>query len=366
VVIVPLPALRWLVRRREFITLLGGAALASPLAASAQQGDRVRRIGVLMQTVTDDPEARANLAEFVQGLEESGWTLGRNVRIDYRWGGVDAERLRSYATELVALTPDIVLAVGGTSAATLQQATRTVPIVFVDVTNPVGRRLVDSLARPGGNVTGFTPFESGISAKWLELLKQVAPDLKRVAVIWDPSAPGPDATDALQSVAPSFGVELRAIAAYDAGTIERGVTAFVREWKMCALSGGGDFCGHRGVALRAPRRWRGLIGLIVTLSRFATVHRDLIITLASRYQLPAVYPNRFFATCGGLMSYGPDFVDQFRRAAGYVDRILKGEKPADLPVQTPTKFELTVNLKTAKTLWFYPPALFARADEVIE
>jgi putative tryptophan/tyrosine transport system substrate-binding protein len=372
VVIVPLPALRWPVRRREFITLLGGAALASPLAASAQQGDRVRRIGVLMQTVTDDPEARANLAAFVQGLEESGWTLGRNVRIDYRWGGVDAERLRSYATELVALTPDIVLAVGGTSAAALQQATRTVPIVFVDVTNPVGRGLVDSLARPGGNVTGFTPFESGISAKWLELLKQVAPGLKRVAVIWDPSAPGPDAADALQSVAPSFGVKLRMIAAYDAGTIERGVTAFVREWKIGrrlpspSVSSTGTFSHSLIDALWALWRWRSLIGLIVTLSRFATVHRDLIITLASRYQLPAVYPNRFFATGGGLMSYGPDFVDQFRRAAGYVDRILKGEKPADLPVQTPTKFELTVNLKTAKTLWSYPPALFARADEVIE
>jgi putative ABC transport system substrate-binding protein len=330
-------------KRREFIMLVGGAT-AWPLAARAQHGDRVRRIGVLMQTVADDPEARVNLAAFLQGLEESGWTLGRNVRIDYRWAGVDAERVRSYATELVALTPDIVLAVGGTSAEALQQATRTVPIVFVDVTNPVGRGLVDTLARPGGNVTGFTPFESGISAKWLELLKQVAPDLRRVAVIWDPTAPGPDASEYLQSVAPSFEVKLRLIAAYDAGVIERGVTAFVRD-------------------MRAPRRWNGLI---VTLSRSATVHRDLIITLASRYQLPAVYPNRFFASGGGLMSYGPDFVDQFRRAAGYVGRILKGEKPADLPVQTPSKFELTVNLKTAKALWFYPPALLARADEVIE
>jgi putative tryptophan/tyrosine transport system substrate-binding protein len=355
-------------RRREFIALLGGAASAWPLAASAQQGDRVRRIGVLMQTAADDPEAPVNLAAFLQGLEESGWTLGRNVRIDYHWGGVDAERVRSDATELVALTPDIVLAVGGTIAAALQQATRTVPIVFVNVIDPVGRGLVDSLARPGGNVTGFTPFEYGISAKWLELLKQVAPELRRVAVIWGPAAAGPvkpgdpippDAQlGALESVAPSFGVELRLIAARDAGSIERGVTAFAR---------GSNDPARTISIMRGRWRSRPADGLIVTLSRFATVHRDLIITLATRYRLPAVYPNRFFATGGGLMSYGPDFVDQFRRAAGCVGRILKGEKPADLPVQTPTKFELTINLKTAKALGLtIPPALFARADEVIE
>jgi len=317
--------------RREFITLLGAAGVAWPLAANAQQGDRVRRIGVLMQTAADDPEARVNLAAFLQGLEVSGWTLRRNVQIDYRWGGVDAERVRSYATELVALTPDIVLAVGGTIAAPPQQTTGTVPIVFVDVTDPVGREL-------------------GSSAKWLELLKQVAPELRRVAVIWDPLGPVGLAED-LQLVAPSFGVELRLIAAHDAGTIERGVTAF---------RGSRDPFG-------LVRRRRTADGLIVALSRSATVHRDLIITLATRYRLPAVYPNRFFATDGGLMSYGPDFVDQFRRAAGYVGRILKGEKPADLPVQMATKFELTINLKTARALGFtIPPALLARADEVIK
>jgi putative tryptophan/tyrosine transport system substrate-binding protein len=317
--------------RRDFITLLGAAGVAWPLAANAQQGDRVRRIGVLMQTADDDPEARVDLAAFLQGLEESGWTLGRNVQIDYRWGGVDAERARTYMTELLALTPDILLAVGDPVAAALQQATHTVPTVFVDVTDPVGR--------------GF-----GSSAKWLELLKQVAPELRRVAVIWDPGGPVGLAED-LQSVAPSFGVELRLIAARDAGAIERGVTAF------------------RGLRdpflLMRPRRTAD--GLIVTLGRSATVHRDLIITLATRYRLPAVYPNRFFATDGGLMSYGPDFVDQFRRAGGYVGRILKGEKPADLPVQTPTKFELTINLRTARALGFtIPPALLARADEVIK
>ena len=308
-----------------------------------------------MPTVADDPEARVNLAAFLQGLEESGWTPGRNVRIDYRWGGIDAERVRSDATELVALTPDIVLAVGDTSAAALRQATRTVPIVFVNVTDPVRRGLVDSLARPGGNVTGFTPFEFGIGATWLELLTQVSPELRRVAVIWDPAAAGPVGHGipihpdpqmvALERAARSFGIALRLIAAHDASTIERGVRA-----------------------IRASNylRMRKMDGLIVTLSEFASVHRDLIITLASRYQLPAVYPNRVFATGGGLMSYGPDFADQFRRAAGYVGRILEGEQPADLPVQTPTRFELTINRKTARALGFFPPALFARADAVIE
>jgi putative ABC transport system substrate-binding protein len=286
------------------------------------------------------------MAAFLQGLEESGWTLSRNVRIDYRWGGVDEARVRSYATELVALMPDIVLAVGGTSAVALQQATRTVPIVFVNVTNPVGRGLADSSARPGGNVTGFT-YEFSIGVKWLELLKQVAPELRRVAIMWDPAAADDPLgeAEAIQSVAQSFGVGFLRIGAWDAGAIERGFRAF-RQWSSA---------------------WR-TSGLIVTLGRFATVHRhrDLIITLATKYKLPAIYPNRFFVTGGGLMSYGPDFVDQFRRAAGYVGRILNGEKPADLPVQPPTKFTLTVNLKTAKTLWFSPPALFTRADEVIE
>jgi len=356
------------IRRREFILSLGGVATAWPLAARAQQRERMRRIGVLMPYDENDPVAKARISAFTQALADLGWTDGRNVRIDYRWGGVDAERVRSYATELVALTPDIVLAVGGTIAAALQQATRTVPIVFVNVTDPVGRSLVDSLARPGGNVTGFTPFEFGISAKWLELLKQVAPELRRVAVIWDPTAAGlvkpgdPTSPDPhllpLQSAAPSFGVELRLIAAWDAGAIERGVTAFARE-------SDDPFSLMRG-RWRSWRR-RTAHGLIVTLSSFAAVHRDLIITLAARYRWPAVYPNRFFATGGGLMSYGPDRIDQFRHAAGYVGRILKGEKPADLPVQTPTKSELTINLKTAKVLGLEVPAtLLARADEVIE
>ena len=330
-----------MMKRREFITLLSGAAVAWPCASRAQQPERIRRIGVLMSTAADDPETPVNLAAFLQGLQESGWTLGRNIRIDYRWGGVDADRVRSYATELVALAPDIILAAGGTIVAALQRATRTVPIVFVNATDPVGRGLVDSLARPGGNVTGFTPFEFGISAKWLELLKQIAPDLTRVGVIRDPAAAGTvGQLAALQSVAPSFGVELRSIDARDAGAIEHGVTAFAR--------GSND-------------------GLIVSSSRLAVVHRDLIITLAARHRLPAVYPFRFYATGGGLMCYGPDIVDQYRRAAGYVDRILKGEKPADLPVQTPTKFELAINRKTAKALGLtVPDRLLAIADEVIE
>jgi putative ABC transport system substrate-binding protein len=325
-------------KRRDFITLVGSAA-AWPLAARAQQGDRVRRIGVLMNTVADDPESPVNLAAFLQSLQESGW--GRNVRIDYRWGGVDVDRVRSYATELVALAPDIILAVGGTIAEALQQATRTVPIVFVSTTDPVGRGLVDSLARPSGNVTGFTGFDFGISAKWLELLKQIAPKLTRVAVVRDVTAAGTvGQLGGLQSVAPSFGVELRPIDARDAGAIERGITAFAR--------GSND-------------------GLIVTSSRFASVHRDLIFALAARHRLPAVYPYRFYASGGGLMSYGPDVADEFRRAAGYVDRILKGDKPADLPVQAPTKYEMVLNLKTAKALGLEIPAtVYALATEVIE
>jgi putative ABC transport system substrate-binding protein len=332
--------MRICLRRREFIAALGGAA-AWPFAARAQQGERVRRVGVLMNTVADDPESPVNLAAFLQGLQESGWTPGRNVRIDYRWGGVDVDRVRSYATELVALAADIILAVGGTIAEALQQATRTAPIVFVSTTDPVGRGLVDSLARPGGNVTGFTGFDFGISAKWLELLKQIAPKLTRVAVVRDVTAVGTvGQLGALQSVAPSFGVELRPIDARDAGAIERGITAFAR--------GSND-------------------GLIVTSSRFASVHRDLIFALAARYRLPGVYPYRFYASGGGLMSYGPDIADEFRRAAGYVDRILKGEKPADLPVQAPTKYEMVLNLKTAKALGLEIPAtVYALATEVIE
>jgi putative ABC transport system substrate-binding protein len=324
-------------RRREFIRLIGAAAW--PLAARAQQGERVRRIGVLL-AAADDPVYQTQLAAFEQALGQSGWKIGQNVGIDTRSSTTTAE-VRRHASELVALTPDIILVAGGTGAGALQQATRTVPIVFVNVTDPVGRGLVDSLARPRGNVTGFTPFEFGISAKWLELLKQVAPELRRVGVIWDPAAAGPVGNlAALQSVAPSFGVELQPIDARDASAIERGVMRFAR--------GSND-------------------GLIVTDSRFATVHRDLIITLAARHRLPAVYPFRYYATGGGLMSYGPDLIDQYRQAAGYVDRILKGEKPSDLPVQAPTKYELVINLKAAKAIGLtIPPGVFAIADEVIE
>jgi putative ABC transport system substrate-binding protein len=327
-------------RRRDFITLLGGAAAAWPVAARAQRGG-VRRIGVLLAAVADDPIYQTRFGAFLQALGQSGWIIGSNVGIDTRWATTNAAEVRRHATELVALTPDIILTAGGTAAGALQQATRTVPIVFVNVTDPVGRGLVDSLARPGGNVTGFTPFEFSISAKWLELLKQVAPGLRRVAVIWDPAAVGPVGNlAALQSVAPAFGVELRPINARDADAIERGVLTFTR--------GSDD-------------------GLIVTDSRFATIHRDLIVTLAARHRLPAVYPYRFYATGGGLMSYGPDLIDQYRQAAGYVDRILKGDKPADLPVQAPAKYELVINLKTAKALGLtVPPTLLAIADELIE
>jgi putative tryptophan/tyrosine transport system substrate-binding protein len=281
--------MHFLYRRREFITLLGGAA-AWPLAARAQQPERVRRIGVLMSTAESDPKGQAWLGAFREGIQKLGWTEGRNVQIEYRWGAVDADRVRSYSAELVALAPDIILAAGGTIVGALEQATHTVPIVFVNATDPVGRGLIESLARPGGNVTGFTPFEFGVSAKWLELLKQIAPRVTRAAVIRDPTATGTvGQLAAIQSVAPSFGVELRSIDARDAGEIERGVTTFAR--------------GSKG-------------GLIVTSSRLAVLHRDLIITLAAQHRLPAVYPYHVYATDGGLMSYGPDIVDQYRRGWG--------------------------------------------------
>jgi putative ABC transport system substrate-binding protein len=329
------------IRRRKFLaTLLGGAA-AWPFAARAQQGERVRPIGVLMNTAADDPEGKARNAAFERGLQELGWTDGRNVRIDYRWGAGDADRIRRYAAELVSLSPDIILTVGSATAGPLLQATRTVPIVFVQAPDPVGAGFVDSLARPGGNATGFTLFEYGISGKWLELLKEIAPRVTRVAVLRDPAiAAGTGQLGAIQSAAPSFGVELSPLGVRDPGEIERAITAFARS------SNG---------------------GLIVTVSTLAGVHRDLIVTLAARYKLPAVYYARYIVAGGGLISYGPDFVDQHRRAAGYVDRILKGEKPADLPVQAPTKYELAINLKTAKALGLdVPPTLLARADEVIE
>jgi putative ABC transport system substrate-binding protein len=328
-------------RRREFITLLGGAAAAWPLAVRAQQAQKMRRIGVLMNTAADDPEGKARNAAFERGLQELGWTDGRNVRIDYRWGAGDADRIRRYAAELVSLSPDVILTVGSATAGPLLEATRTVSIVFVQAPDPVGAGLVASLARPGGNATGFTLFEYGISGKWLELLKEIAPGVTRVAVLRDPAiAAGTGQLGAIQSVAPSFGVELSPLGVRDPGEIERAITTFARS------SNG---------------------GLIVTVSTLAGVHRDLIVTLAARYKLPAVYYARYIVAGGGLISYGPDFVDQHRRAAGYVDRILKGEKPANLPVQTPTKYELAINLKTARALGLdVPPTLLARADEVIE
>ena len=325
---------------REFITLLGGAAAAWPLAARAQQPDRMRRIGVFMNLASDDAEGQARNAAFLQGLQEAGWAVGRNVRIEYRWGAGDAELFRRYAAELVALAPDVILA-SGASMYALQQVTREVPIVFVQVPDPVGAGIVLSMARPGRNATGFTPFEYGVSAKWLELLKEIAPRVTRAAVVRDPAIPtGTGQLGAIQSVAPSFGVDLSPVDVRDVREIEGTVAAFAR--------------GSNG-------------GLIVTASALAVVHREVIITLATRYKLPAVFFLRSFVTDGGLISYGPDSMDQFRRAAGYVDRILKGEKPADLPVQAPTKYELVINLKTARALGLdVPPTLLARADEVIE
>jgi len=327
------------VRRREFITLLGGAA-AWPLAARAQQGKPMRRIGVLMNLAIDDSEGQTRITAFVQGLQQLDWSVGSNLRIDYRWGAGDAERFRRYAAELVALAPDVILASGATVTA-LQQVTRTIPIVFAQVTDPVGLGVVESLARPGSNATGFTPSEFGISAKWLELLKEVAPGVTRAAVLRDPIVTaGPAQLAAIQGVAPSFGVELKPVDIRDRSAIERALASFAR----------------------SPNG-----GLIVTVTPAAAVHRHLIITLAARHRLPAVYGYRYFVMDGGLISYGPDTIDQYRRAAGYVDRILKGEKPADLPVQAPTKYELVINLKTAKALGLtVPDSLLARADEVIE
>ena len=325
--------------RRKFLATLGGAATAWPLAAGAQQRERMRRIGVLM-SVADGPEGKARLGAFLEGLQQLGWTDGRNVQIDYRWGAADADRSRRYAAELVALVPDVILAGGGSVVGPLLQVARNVPIVFVNAVDPVGAGFVDSLAQPGGHVTGFTLFEYGISAKWLELLKEIAPRVTRAAVIRNEAFPGGNAQFAvIQAAAPSFGVEVRPVGVHDAPEIERAVTAFARS------SNG---------------------GLIVTAVPLA-VHRELIVALAARHRLPAVYSFRYYATSGGLISYGPDTTDPYRRAADYVDRILKGEKPADLPVQAPTKYELVINLKTAKALGLeVPPTLLARADEVIE
>ena len=328
-------------RRWEFIAFLGPGLAGWPHAARAQQGGRMRRIGVLMSYAADDPAGQARLLAFAQELAQSGWIDGRNVRIDVRWGGVDPERIRSYAAELIALAPDVIVATGSAAVGSLLQGTRAIPIVFVQVAEPVGAGFVETLPRPGGNATGFMLYEYGIGAKWLELLKEIAPHVTRAAVIRDPAiAAGLGSWGAIQSVAPSLGVELRPLGVRDAGEIERVVTAFARS------SNG---------------------GLIVTGSALAIVHRELIATLAARHRLPAVYPLRLFVTVGGLISYGPDSIDPYRLAAGYVDRILKGEKAADLPVQAPTKYELVINLTTAKALGLEVPAtLIARADEVIE
>jgi putative ABC transport system substrate-binding protein len=327
-------------RRREFILLIGGAAATWPLAARAQEPSGVRRIGVLMN-ISDDPEGKARLAAFRQSLEQLGWIDGRNVRIDTKWADGDVERIRRLATEMVAQSPDVILATGSAAAAPLLQATRTVPIVFVNTPDPVGAGYVKSLARPGGNATGFLLFEYSIGAKWLDLLKQIAPEVNRVAVLRDATiSAGLGQYGAVQSAASSFGVEASAIDLRDVSEIERDIAAF-------ATTPGG--------------------GLIVSASPVATRHRDLIVKLAARHKLPAIYYERFFVAEGGLISYGPNIVDQYRRAPSYVDRILRGEKPADLPVQAPTKYELVINLKTAKALSLdVPNTLIGRADQLIE
>jgi len=326
------------VRRRAFIAGLGGA-VAWPLAARAQSSERMRRIGMLQ--TTDDVETRAGTVAFLDGLQQLGWSEGRNLRIDTRRPQGDVDRIRRSAAELIALAPDVILAGGTSNVGQLLQATRTVPIVFVNVVDPVGTGFIDSLARPGGNVTGFLMFEYSISGKWLELLKEIAPNVTRVAVVRDPAiASGVGQFAVIQSVAPSLGVDVRPLNLRDIGEIERAVAAFAG-----AANG----------------------GLIVTGSSLAVAHLELIVTLAARHKLPAVFFQRRFIAGGGLISYGADTIDQYRRTAGYVDRILKGEKPADLPVQAPARYVLTINLKTAKALGLdVPHALLARADEVIE
>jgi putative ABC transport system substrate-binding protein len=328
-------------KRREFITVVGGAAAAWPIIVRAQQTERIRRIGVLMSVAADDAQAKARVEAFLQGLQQLGWIDGRSAQIDIRWGAGDADTLRRYAVELVANAPDVILASGGSVMGPLLQATRTVPIVFTSVIDPVAAGYVENLARPGGNATGFTVFEHSISGKWLELLKQIAPRVTRVAVLRDTAlAAGFGQLGAIQAVAPSFGVELSPVDVRNPSEIERSVAAFAR----------------------TPNG-----GLIVTGSGLTNVHREFIIALAARHRLPAVYPNRYFVTGGGLISYGPDSIDPHRRAASYVDRILKGEKPADLPVQASTKYELAINLKTAKALGIdVPEPLLSRADELIE
>ena len=329
-----------MMKRREFITLLGGGAAAWPLAVRAQQAERMRRIGVIIG-VANDAEGQARVASFLKGLQELGWIDRRNIQIYLRFTDGDGERVRTYAGELVGLAPDVILANTGPVVAALQRQTRTIPIVFAQVIDPVNAGYVESLARPGGNITGFISFDFGMGAKWLEVLKEVAPRVARVGVLRDPSvAAGIGLTGAIQSVASSFRVDITPIHVRDAAAIEQGITAFARETDS---------------------------GLIVLPNATASVHRKLIVTLAARHRLPAIYSLRYFVSDGGLISYGIDNLDLYRRAAGYVDRILKGAKPADLPVQAPTKFELAINLKTAKALGLtISPMLLARADKVIE
>jgi putative ABC transport system substrate-binding protein len=328
-------------RRRDVVALLGGAAATWPLAARAQQSKHMRRVAALMPYTANDPQAQNRNAAFLQGLQQLGWTIGQNVQIDYRWSEGNEDDTRKYAAELVALAPDVIFTSGSAAIGPLRRATRTVPIVFVLVPDPVGAGFVDSLARPGGNITGFTQFDYGIGAKWLEVLKEIAPNTTRAAVIRDPAiTAGIGQWGAILSVSPSVAIEVSPVNLVDGGEIDRGLTAFAR----------------------SPNG-----GLIVTGSALAVVHRDLIIALAARLRLPAVYYDRYFVTAGGLISYGSNNVEQYRLAAAYVDRILKGEKPADLPVQAAAKYELVINLKTAKALGLtVPPTLLARADEVIE
>jgi putative tryptophan/tyrosine transport system substrate-binding protein len=328
-------------RRREFITLIGGVAAVWPVAARAQQNERMRRVAALMPFAANDPQVQTRNAAFLQGLQQLGWIVGHNLQIDYRWSGGNEDETRKDAAELVALTPDVIFASGSAAVGPLRRATRTVPIVFALVIDPVGSGYVNSMARPGGNVTGFTPFNYSIGAKWLELLKEIAPSVTQAAVIRDPAiTAGIGMWGAIQSVSPAVAIEVSPINVGDAGEIERALTDFAR----------------------SPNG-----GLIVTGSALTVFHRDLIIALAARYRLPAVYYDSYFVTAGGLISYGTDNIEQYRLAASYVDRILKGEKPADMPVQAPTKYELVINLKTAKALGLtVPPSLLARADEVIE
>jgi putative ABC transport system substrate-binding protein len=327
-------------RRREFISLLGGVVVAWPPAAHAQQSARMQRIGVLMSTADTDARSKVGVSTFVRGLEERGWTLGGNVQIEYRWAAANENLYRRFAQELVALAPDVIVAVGGTGVSALQQVTRTIPIVFVGTNNPIERGLIASIERPGGNTTGFIDFEFSIGRKWLELLKQVAPTVSRVAVIRNPVQFSGIGLAAVEKAAPSFNVEVGPIDARSAIEMEQRITAFARDTNG---------------------------GLIVTPSPFSVLFRDQIITLADRHKLPAVYFNRYFVTGGGLISYGPDLLEQASRAAGYVDRILKGEKPADMPVQAPTKYELVINLKAAKAIGLtVPPSVLAHANEVIE